>query len=176
MKKISAAISSLAFLMTGCSTITTEDYTNTTPRLDLRQYLNGPLEAWGMLYDISGKVDLQFHVTMKGSWKGNVGTLEEHFTYSDGRKDQRTWTITFTDDHHFTATAGDVVGEAKGTQHGAVANMRYVLDAKRSSGETIRLDMDDWLYLQTDKVLINRTKMRKFGLTVGELVITFQKL
>jgi hypothetical protein len=35
--------------------------------------------------------------------------------------------------------------------------------------------MEDWFYLQDDGTLINRTKMRKFGLTVGELVIAFRK-
>jgi hypothetical protein len=175
MKKLCAAVSSLAFLMSGCTSLTTQDYAANTPKLDIRQYLNGPLEAWGILYDISGKADLQFYVTMTGKWKGNVGTLEEHFTYSDGRKDERVWTITFSDDHNFTASAHDVLGTAKGTQHGNAANMQYVLNAKRSNGDTIALSMDDWLYLMNEKVLINRTKMRKFGFTVGELVITFNK-
>ncbi len=176
MKKLCATLASVAFLFTGCSSITAEDYAANTPKLDIRQYLNGPLEAWGMIYDYSGKVDSQFHVTMNGSWVGNKGTLEEHFVFSDGRKDERVWTIEFTDEHNFKATAHDVVGNAEGSQYGNVVNMRYVLDAKRASGSTITLSMDDWLYLMDDKTLINRTKMRKFGLTVGELVITFRKL
>jgi len=175
MKKICAALSSLAFLLTGCSSITTEDYATNTPKLDIRDYLNGPLEAWGILYDMSGKADLQFHVTMTGKWVGNKGTLEEHFVYSDGRKDSRIWTVEFADDHHFTATAHDVEGKAVGTQHGNAVNMKYVLNAVRSSGDTITLTMDDWMYLLDKKTLINRTKMKKFGLTVGELVITFHK-
>jgi hypothetical protein len=113
---------------------------------------------------------------MVGSWQGNVGTLKEDFVYSDGRKDQRTWTITFQDDRTFTATAHDVVGIAKGTQDGNAVNMSYVLDAKRASGETIRLTMDDWLFLMDEKTLINRTSMKKYNITVGELVITFKKL
>jgi hypothetical protein len=175
MKKICVAIASAAFLLGGCSGYTTQDYAANSPKLDIREYLNGPLTASGILFDYSGKADLMFHVTMTGRWNGNTGTLEEHFTFSDGRTDQRTWTIRFTDDHHFTATAGDVIGEAKGSQHGNAVNMRYVLDAKRAGGGTITLSMDDWMYLLDEKTLINRTKMRKFGLTVGELVITFHK-
>lgn len=176
MKKLCTAFATLAFMLGGCSSITTEDYAANTPKLDLRQYLNGPLEASGILFDMSGKADLQFHVTMEGKWNGNKGTLEEHFVYSDGRKDQRTWTVTYTDDHHFTATAPDVIGEAKGTQHGNAVNMQYVLNAKRASGDMITLSMDDWMYLLDEKTLINRTKMKKYGLNVGELVITFRKL
>lgn len=177
MKKLlCTTVATVAFLFSGCSSLTTEEYADRTPKLDIRQYLNGPLEAWGIIYDMSGKADTQFHVTMNGSWEGNKGKLEEHFIFNNGRKDERVWTIEFTDEHHFTASAHDVIGEAKGSQHGNAVNMRYVLNAKRESGSTIELSMDDWLYLMDDKTLINRTKMRKFGLTVGELVITFRKL
>ncbi len=176
MKKLCAIISSVALLLTGCSNVTTQDYAAKTPKLDLRHYLNGPLEAHGVLFDYTGKADLEFYVKMKAHWQGNVGTLEEDFVYSDGRTDRRVWTIRFEDDHHFTATAHDVIGEAKGSQHGNAANMRYTLNAQRAGGSSILLNMDDWLYLMDDKTLINRTKMRKFGLTVGELFITFRKL
>lgn len=175
MKKLCALLSTAAFMLSGCGGLTTEDYADVKPKLDIRQYLNGPLTAKGILYDYSGKADLMFHVKMTGTWKGKDGTLQEHFTYSDGRTEERTWKIHFKDDQHFTATAGDVIGEAKGSQHGNTMNMRYRLNAKRASGDTITLSMDDWMYLIDANTLINRTKMRKFGLTVGELVITFEK-
>jgi hypothetical protein len=165
----------IIYLLTGCSSVTTADYAANTPRLDIRQYLNGRLEAWGVLFDYTGKADLHFHVTMEGKWNGNVGTLKEDFVYSDGRKDQRTWTITFTDDTNFTATAHDVEGIAIGSQAGNAANMAYVLNAVRGNGDRITLTMDDWLFLVDDKTLINRTKMKKFGVTVGELMIAFKK-
>lgn len=176
MKKISLLIGSFAFLLSGCGSVKITDYKDKEPKLDIRQYLNGKIEAKGILYDITGKADRQFYIIMDASWKGNVGTLAEDFTFNDGKKEQRTWTIKFIDDHNFTATAGDVIGEAKGVQYGNVAQMSYVLDAKRSNGKTIKLSMDDWLYLLDKETLINRTKMKKFGLTVGELVISFRKL
>ena len=176
MKKLCALAATAAFMLGGCSSTTTEDYAAKTPKLDIRQYLNGPLEAHGILFDMSGKADLEFVVTMKGTWNGNTGTLDEDFVFSDGRKDKRVWTVHFKDDHRFTATAHDVIGEAVGTQHGNAVNMKYTLRVKRANGDMIDLAMDDWMYLLDDKTLINRTKMKKFGLTVGELVITFRKL
>ncbi|MBL0317747.1 MAG: DUF3833 domain-containing protein [Alphaproteobacteria bacterium] len=175
MKKISTILGGLALMLSGCSHMNVEDYAPNTPKLDIRQYMNGPLEAWGILYDMTGKADLRFYATMKGSWNANEGILEEDFVYSDGRKDHRVWKIQFADDHHFTATAGDVIGQATGKQFGNVANLKYVLNAKRDNGKTIHLNMDDWLYLMDDKTIINRIKMKKFGLTVGELVVTFRK-
>ena len=174
MKRLSTILSGVLAILTGCSSITTEDYADKTPVLDIREYLNGPLEAWGVIKDYTGKADTHFHVKMEGSWNGNEGTLKEWFTYSDGTSDTREWSISFSDDHHFTATAHDVVGEAKGSQHGNAMNMRYTLRVPRGDS-TIDLSMDDWMYRIDDKVLINHTKMRKLGITVGELVISFRK-
>jgi hypothetical protein len=175
MKKLCVLVGSFAFLLSGCGGATTEDYATESPTMDIRKFFNGPVEAWGVLYSFTGKQDLRFHATMEGSWEGNKGQLKEKFTYSDGRIDERTWNIVMIDDHNFTATAGDVIGTAKGTQHGNTVNMRYVLDAKRSSGGSIKLSMDDWMYLVDEKTIINRIKMKKFGLGVAELVVTMRK-
>lgn len=168
-------IVALAMVLAACGGPTTRDYAARTPTLDLREYLNGELVAKGILFDYRGRVDTTFRVDMTGTWKGNKGTLAEHFRYSDGREEDRTWHITFTDDHRFTATAADVIGKADGTQHGNSVNMQYTLNAKRPDGDTITLSMDDWMYLLDDRTLINRTSMHKYGLKVGELVIAFER-
>jgi hypothetical protein len=151
------------------------DYAAETPQLDLRDYLNGPLTASGVFFDYAGRASLRFVVDMEGSWEGDTGKLAERFRYSDGRTDERIWTIRFQDADHFTATAHDVVGEARGSQGGNAAMMEYRLRIPRDGSEIV-VAMEDWLYLQEDGTLINRTKMRKFGLTVGELVVAFRKL
>ncbi len=174
MKKLLALITGLFFALTGCSSQKIEEYQAVTPKMDIREYLNGESEAWGVLFDLNGKQDSHFHVKMKGTWKGNEGKLEEHFVFSDGRKDERVWTIHVTDDNNFTATAKDVVGTAIGTQQGNAVNMQYVLRIPRD-GSTIDLDMDDWMYRIDDKTVLNRTQMRKYGIKVGELMIVFKK-
>jgi hypothetical protein len=174
MKKFLALVASLFFALTGCSSQKIEEYEAVTPKMDIREYLSGESEAWGVLFDLNGKQDSHFHVTMKGTWKGNEGKLEEHFVFGDGRKDERIWTIMVSDDHNFTATAHDVVGKAIGTQRGNAVNMQYVLRVPRE-GSTIDLDMDDWMYRIDDKTVLNRTKMRKYGIQVGELMLLFRK-
>ncbi len=52
---------------------------------------------------MSGKIEMQFTVDMIGTWTGNKGVLDEKFVFSDGRKDERKWTIEFQTDHQFTA-------------------------------------------------------------------------
>ncbi|MEM7188437.1 MAG: DUF3833 domain-containing protein [Pseudomonadota bacterium] len=173
----SAAASALALLATlaGCGGQVLDDYVDEQPKLDLRTYLSGPLEASGIFFDRAGRADLRFVVDMTGTWEGNTGTLAETFRYSDGRSDERTWTITFSDDKNFTATAHDVVGQAVGGQTGNTAMMSYTLRIPRGDS-TVDVSMEDWLYLQEDGTLINRTTMSKFGIRVGELFVTFRKL
>ncbi len=163
-------------MLMGCSSNETEQYADKTPKLDIRQYLNGPLEAQGMLQDRSGEVTKRFTVKMEGRWKGNEGELEEHFHYDDGTTDQRTWKITLSDDHHFTAKAHDCIGTAQGKQHGNAMNMRYTLRVPYKKS-TIDVSMDDWIFLMEDgKTALNVTSMKKFGFEVGRLTIEFRKL
>ncbi|MEM1160565.1 MAG: DUF3833 domain-containing protein [Pseudomonadota bacterium] len=174
-KSKTASALALVAALAGCGSQSIEDYSNEQPKLDIRTYLSGPLSASGIVFDRAGKADLRFVADITGTWEGNTGTLDETFRYSDGRTDERIWTITFSDDKNFTATAGDVVGEAVGIQDGNTVNMSYVLRLPRGDS-TIDLDMDDWLYLNEDGTLINRTLMSKFGVRVGELFVTFRKL
>lgn len=164
-----------ALTLTACSSTEAQDYAGKKPTFDIREYLNGDLEAWGAVMNMDGSADPQFYVKMKGEWKGNQGTLDEQFTYTSGEKKHRRWTFTMTDDHHFIGTASDVVGEGVGQQYGNAVNMRYILTVPRD-GSTIDLSMDDWLYRIDETHVINRTEMRKFGVKVGELVIAFRKL
>nr|WP_287705750.1 DUF3833 family protein [Halomonas sp.] len=40
----------------------------------------------------------------------------------------------------------------------------------------MRFLMDDWMYLQPDGRLINRTAMKKFGFTLGEITLVFEQV
>ena len=43
-------------------------------------------------------------------------------------------------------------------------------------GNSINVSFDDWMFLQSDGVLINRAKMTKLGLEMGVVNIFFKKL
>jgi Protein of unknown function (DUF3833) len=164
-----------ALLLSACATAQVEDYAAKTPTLDLRQFLNGHVDAWGTFIDNSGKAEPTFYVSMNGKWKNNVGTIHEHFDYSDGRTQDRVWTMTFSDDHNLTGTATDVVGTAVGSQYGNAANLHYILPVTTQDGDTYEMSMDDWIYMMNKHVAINRNVMSKYGFKVGELILTFHK-
>ena len=71
--------------------------------------------------------------------------------------------------------AGDVIGEALGTQQGNAVNLTYTLQIPYGN-RTLNLAMDDWMYLVQDGVVLNRTVMKKWGLKVGELALVMKKV
>lgn len=145
------------------------------PALDIRQYMQGELQAFGTIEDFKGTIIHSFTATLHGAWQGNSGTLTEVFTYNDGSTEQRVWTLTVEDNVHVKGVAADIVGLAKGKQMGNALNMRYTLE-RNVKGKKIQFAMDDWLYLVSDSTCINKATMRKFGIVVARLTIGFQKV
>jgi hypothetical protein len=176
MKRVCALCAITLLLMAGCSGVQVQDYTQSKPQLDIRDYFKGDVEATGIFIDTSGKADPMFHVSLHGDFQTEGGTLQEHFVYNDGHMQDRTWIFAFSSPHHFTGTAIDVIGVAAGEQFGNAAHMDYVLTVATKDGSVYDMSMNDWLYLMDDKTLINRNEMRKLGFKVGELIITFHKL
>jgi hypothetical protein len=41
--------------------------------------------------------------------------------------------------------------------------------------KTYRIKLDDWMWQMNDGVLINRSYLKKFGITVAELTLFMQK-
>ncbi len=158
----------------GCSSVNIDEYRAETPALELSEYFDGTIDGWGMFQDRSGKVLKRFHVLIEASWQGDVGTLDEHFTYSDGTTQRRVWTITRLGPGRYSGRAGDVVGEASGEAAGNALRWRYVL-ALPVDGEVYNVDFDDWMFLMDERVMLNRSLMSKWGLRLGEVTLSFHK-
>ena len=75
-----------ALAASGCAGPSVNDYASEKLVLDLRQYFNGVVDAWGIFTDRSGKVVKRFTVVMHCQWNGDQGVLDEDFVYSDGSK------------------------------------------------------------------------------------------
>ena len=168
-----AAVLVAAVMLGGCAA-SVQDYANREPRLDMQAYFDGPLVAWGIVQDRRGEVTRSFRVDMVGRWDGDTGVLEEDFSWSDGSTERRVWTFRKLDEHTYTGTAGDVVGEATGKTFGNALHWRYTLALPWNDG-TINVFLDDWMWLIQDGVLVNRSEIRKFGFRVGEVTIFFRK-
>jgi len=175
---IASALALSVALLAGCAGPQVADYAAEQPVLDLRQYFNGTLDAYGLFTDRSGKVVKRFTVVMTCSWSGppgaETGVLDEAFTYSDGTKERRVWTLQRQPDGRYTGTAGDVLGTAVGQEKGNAFRWGYTLKLP-VDGRVIEVQFDDWMYLMSDKVMLNKAEMRKFGFKLGEVTLSFVK-
>ena len=172
-KKLAAVLSSLA-VVAGCATPGPETYRDEKPALDLMRYFDGTVDAWGQFAERSGKVVKRFKVVIHGRLEGETLVLDERFSYADGSTQRRVWTIRRDGAHGYTGTAADVVGEARGEAWGNALRWQYVL-ALEVDGSTWHVNFDDWMYLQDDGVMLNRSEMSKLGVRLGEVMIAFRR-
>jgi hypothetical protein len=170
-----AGAAAFAFTLAGCAGPQVQDYARETPQLDLREYFNGDLIAHGLFTDRSGAVKRRFTVKMKGTWQGDQGVLEEDFLYSDGQTERRVWRLQRGADGRYVGRADDVVGEAQGEAAGNALRWRYTLRLK-VDGSTWDVQFDDWMFQMDRQVMLNRAAMSKFGIHLGDVTLSFQKL
>ncbi len=170
---LSAGVASVAALA-GCAGPQISDYAAEKPVLDLRQYFNGTLDAYGVFTDRSGQVVKRFTVVMRCSWNGEDGVLDEDFVYSDGTTQKRIWRLKHLGNGRYSGTAGDVVGTAIGEARGNAFRWGYTM-ALPVDGKVYEVQFDDWMYLMNERVMLNKASMSKFGIRLGEVTLSFVK-
>jgi Protein of unknown function (DUF3833) len=171
---MAVGVASVLLGMGGCSSQDINLYAADKPVLELRDYFNGSLDAYGVFTDRSGQVVKRFTVTMKGTWTGDDGLLDEDFVYSDGTTQKRIWRLKRLANGTYTGRADDVVGDAQGKQSGNAFNWTYTM-ALPVDGKVYHVQFDDWMYLMTDRVMLNKATMSKFGFRLGEVTLSFSK-
>jgi hypothetical protein len=148
-------------------------------KLNLEEFFDGELTAYGQFQDILGTVRRSFVVTLNGDWNGERLRLIEDFVYEDGSTEQRIWTLVKTGDDTWTGTAPGVIGDAFGVEDGDRFNWKYEIDLPIPSAtgetETLRVTFDDWMWLLTDDRLLNLAYVKRYGFDIGTVTISFEK-
>jgi hypothetical protein len=172
-----AAAAGVVALVASCSSIEPQVYQAEKPALDLKTYFDGTLVGHGLFMDRAGQVQRRFVVTIRASWSGDTGTLDEDFVWSDGEKEKRVWTLRPVPGQpgRWTGTAADVRGEATGIVAGNALNWTYTFMLKTKTGKRYDIDFDDWMFLIDEKVMLNRAVMTFWGFRVGEVLISFNR-
>ena len=151
-----------------------ERYRLEKPEFVLEQFLNGQIDIHGMFQDRRGRVINRFYVSLNAKWADGVGTLAEDFTFTDGRKLYREWTINKTQEGHYSGVASDVVGEATGVCAGNTFFWKYKIRIPIGKREFF-VSVEDWMYLMDSKTMINRVYFKKFGICWVNGLLTFNK-
>jgi hypothetical protein len=170
---LSLACSALLAL-SGCSSVSVDDYSKNSPKLTPQEFFTGNLTAKGVVKNRSGKVTRYFTATINAYWKDGIGTLDEKFIFDDGEIQYRTWTLTPSGQNLFNGTAGDVIGIGAGKFSGNAINLNYTLKVKLTNS-TINLKVDDWMWLVDSNTVINESTLTKFGFKVGSIQLVIVK-
>ena len=161
-------------VLAGCAGPQVSDYAQQRPALQLDRYFNGRIRAHGIFQKRGGEVVRRFTVVMDCHWEGNQGVLDEAFSYSDGSTSRRVWHLTKHEGGRYTGRADDVVGEAAGQESGNAFRWGYTLRLP-VDGKEYEVQFDDWMFLVDERVMLNRATMSKFGITLGEVLLSFTK-
>ena len=151
------------------------EFKDVEPRFVLEDYFNGQVKAWGLFHDRFGNLKRSFKVDINGTINNNELTLDEKFLYNDGEEDQRIWKIKILGNNEYSGTADDVVGEAFGSSSGNALNWKYKLNLKVKDSFVL-VDFDDWMFLKDNNILMNRAVIKKWGIELGVVSITFLKI
>lgn len=149
-------------------------------QLNLEEFFDGDLVAYGQFQDILGTVRRSFVVNIHGDWDGERLILTEDFVYEDGSTEQRVWTLVKTGDDTWQGTAPGVIGTATGHEDGDRFNWQYEINLPIPSAtgetETLRVTFDDWMWLLSEDRLFNRAYVKRAGFDIGDVSISFQRL
>ncbi len=166
---------STTLLMSGCATQNIQTYQNAKPTLDMHEFFSGQIDGYGMFQGRSGEVKKRFTVDIDATHEGDdVIVLDEKFNWADGTKSQRIWRLTRQANGQWTGTAGDVIGEANGEVAGNAFHWQYVLDLPVDD-KTYKVNFDDWMYLVSEDVMLNRAVMSKFGVELGSVTLSMHR-
>jgi len=157
-----------------------DDPSLSSQKLDLETFFDGEFIAYGQFQDVLGTVRRSFEVRIVGDWNGERLRLVEDFIYEDGATEQRVWTLVKTGADTWEGTAPGVIGVAKGVEQDNRFNWQYEIDLPIPSAdgsiETLRVQFDDWMWLLSDDRLLNRAYVKRYGLDIGDVIISFEKL
>lgn len=174
MIRLLCSLSCVAMLAGCVGKPSLEDEVLSTRELNLEEFFDGRVVAFGQFQDVFGTVRRRFDVEIEGAWDGETLRLVEDFLYEDGSTEQRIWTLRKTGPDTWRGTAPGVLGEATGEERGDTFNWQYEIDLPVPDG-TLRVTFDDWMWLLSEDRVLNRAYMKRYGVDIGEVIITFEK-
>lgn len=177
MKKILISIlaaTALIFGLNSCSSMEPQQFASISPRFLPEQYFLGKTKGTGQFWDRSANLRLNFTVDLDGSWDGKTLILKEILKYDSGEITNRTYEIIKVSDHLYEVRCPDLDGIGKIESYGNTLKWSYYL--KQKIGERIiTLYFDDWMFLQSGGIVLNRAFGQKWGFAIGEVFMSIQK-
>ncbi len=148
---------------------------NIAAKWDPIRFFDGRFFAHGVFIDRSRQIRRRFAADIFAHAGQHHTEINESFRFDDGETEQRIWTLSRIDENSINAVTEDLSGKAIGRIDGPVLHMRYDFFLS-ISGRRIKFNFDDKMICQDENHLLNTAKISKFGLYIGELIISFKRL
>ncbi len=138
----------------------------------LEGFFTGKTKAKGEFSAING-VKVNFDVELTGEWDGRTLQLREDFTFSDGKKDTKTWVFTKINENQYRGTREDVIGETLVTITNNRAKFTYLVYLD-SANKKMKVRFHD-IMIFGESAVVNNARVTKFGLPIGHTKVIFEK-
>ncbi len=138
------------------------------------KYFVGDIEATGVFIDRFGIIRRRFNVSITGNKTPAGFTLDEYFLFDDGEEEFRRWEIKKISQNKYVGLCNDVCGQAVGTLTDAHLSWEYHFNLNMFDRK-IKVKFEDIMVQQTPLIMLNNAKIKKYGLLLGEVFITFMK-
>lgn len=144
----------------------------------LERFFDGVATGTGFYQGRSGEVGRQMSCRIEGIWDepAQVLTLNEEFWFVDGRYETRIWTIAKRGPNDYRFTASDSVGEGVGAHREtnvfkSTYSLNYALPNPVFGRDRMVFSFEDYMLGVDGERMINRSRMKKFGLWLGDIVL-----
>jgi len=175
MRKL-VAVFFCVVLLWGCGSMNIHDFEGKEPRFLPEEYFEGRLRGHGVFFDRFNDLRRSFVIDLEGTVEGDLVLLKEHLKYDDGEEIHRTYKIRKVNEHNYVATSeSGLVGEANITSYGNALQWRYNYSQKIGNRNWV-LRFDDWMFLQNEELVLNRARVTKWGINVGDLFMSISKV
>ena len=136
-------------------------------------YFLQPLTAFGVFVDRFGAIRRQFAVDITGTATDDGFILDEAFLYDDGERETRQWVITRVADGRYQGRCDDVIGHAEGHHIYNMLRWRYRFRLAMF-GRKVSVHFEDVMVVHQGGVMVNRAIVSKWGLKLGEVLLSFR--
>jgi hypothetical protein len=141
---------------------------------DLSQFFDGQTTAYGIFEDRFGRIRRRFDGLFVGRWSGDEFVLNETFTFDDGEVETRVWRLKRVANGRFAAATPDCIGTANCEAFAQSTRMRYSFNLKMKR-RVVPVALDDRIYRLDDYRAVNRCRVSKWGIKLGELTIFLER-
>lgn len=176
LSRIAAAATALMAIavLAGCASAPKLNTVNEAEPFVPEKFFIGTTYAQGEFVNIIDGTTRGVKAVIRGRFDGASLTLMEDFTYSDGEKERKTWTLTKSGEGVYLGTREDVVGIAKGRLEGPVFRLTYMANVKTKTS-SYDLSFDDVLGYQPDGTVLNRAVVSKLGVKIGDITLKISR-